>query len=336
MGVMTMNGMAHARPAPLCRHLPAGPGSTRCAPRTPAGFVPVGNDPARVGAPGIVRAAAPTGSGRAEEQVAERTTPQVGQPAPPQVFGPVVDQMTALAPCREIPVAVAAGVVPAVAGRQDRLGQPRPGQGGQPGRSPQRQAATVAPDLGLGVVPCPRVEADDDLPVRPSAGLAAPAGPPEADRGRELRPVDRVEVALFGTDRHGPATLAWPSRERSPLGGRRGRDRPRARGGQEPRDGGGCRREPPAPDASRARTPIERATSTGECQSHGDETQKIPSRSPGRGALPVGHRCALVGRVPSGAVQAGADRHLARSVRRPCRRGVPPLAEDYGTRDRDA
>ena len=90
-----------------------------------------------------MRAAAPTGSGRAEEQVAERTTPQVGQPAPPQVSGPVVDQMTALAPCREIPVAVAAGVVPAVAGRQDRLGQPRPGQGGQPGRSPQRQAATV-------------------------------------------------------------------------------------------------------------------------------------------------------------------------------------------------
>jgi hypothetical protein len=44
---------------------------------------------------------------------------------------------------------------------------------------------------------------EDDPPVRTLAGLAAPTGAPEADHGRELRPVDRIEEAVFGPDRHG-------------------------------------------------------------------------------------------------------------------------------------
>ena len=61
------------------------------------------------------------------EQIAEGTPAPVGQ-TPAQVLGPIVDQVTALAPGREIAVAVEAGVVLAVAGRQDRYRQPGPRQ----------------------------------------------------------------------------------------------------------------------------------------------------------------------------------------------------------------
>ena len=40
--------------------------------------------------------------------------------------------------------------------------------------------------------------------------VEAPAGAVEADHRRELRPVDRVEVAVFGADRHDVATLPRP------------------------------------------------------------------------------------------------------------------------------
>ena len=64
---------------------------------------------------------------------------------------------------------------------------------------------------GIGVVPDAFVEADDQLAVRTPAGLAASAGAAEADHRRQLRPVDRVEVAVFGADRHGEVTLPRPS-----------------------------------------------------------------------------------------------------------------------------
>ena len=146
----------------------------------------------------------------AEEQVAKGSAPQVGEPPPPQMLRPVVQQVAALAPCGQIPVAVQAGVVRPMAGRQDRQRQPGLGQGREPGRAPKRPTPAGAPLPGLGIVPRSLVQADDHLPVRPPAGLAAPAGPAEADRVRELRPVDRVEVAVFGADRHDAATLARP------------------------------------------------------------------------------------------------------------------------------
>ena len=135
-----------------------------------------------------------------KEQIAQGAAAQVGQAAPPAVLGPVVFEVAALAPGGQIRVAVAAGVVLAVAGGQDRHGQPGAGQIGD---AAQDAAPAGAPGTGLRIPPRPAVEADDDLPVRPRAAFAASPGPAEADHGRELGPVDRVEVAVFGADRHG-------------------------------------------------------------------------------------------------------------------------------------
>jgi len=45
----------------------------------------------------------------------------------------------------------------------------------------------------------------DHLAMWASAALAAAFRPREPDHGRELRPVDRVEEAVLGPDRHGVA-----------------------------------------------------------------------------------------------------------------------------------
>lgn len=165
---------------------------------------------------------------RPKEQVAQSATAQVGQPAAAQMFGPVVQQVASLAPCREIAVGVQAGVVRPMAGRQDRQGQPRRAQIGAVAHRlaasrapetvsrvedsrqqlPHRPAAIIAPQAVLRIVPCASIDAGDDAAVRTAARLAAARCTAEADRGRKLRPVDRVEVAVFGADRHGPATLA--------------------------------------------------------------------------------------------------------------------------------
>lgn len=146
-----------------------------------------------------------------KEQVAQRPPTQVGQSPAPQVLGSVVDQMAALAPGCEIPVAIEAGVVLAVTGRQDWHCQSGPRQRLEPGFTAQAPSPAGAPMPGLSVEPGAVGKTDDHLPMRAPAGFAASAGAAEADHRRELWPVDRVEVAVFGADRHDEATLPRPS-----------------------------------------------------------------------------------------------------------------------------
>lgn len=138
----------------------------------------------------------------AEEQVADGTPAQIREPAPAQMLGAIVLKMAALAPGGEIGIAVPAGIMLTMTGRQDRHRQPR---ARQIGHAPQCLPPVGAPSVGLYIVPAPVVEADDDVPVRPPASLAASTRSFEADHRRELRPVDRIEIAEFGADRHEPS-----------------------------------------------------------------------------------------------------------------------------------
>lgn len=149
---------------------------------------------------------------RATEQIADCSSAQIGQPATAQMLGPIVLEVAALAPGGEIRIAVATGVVLTMAGRQYWHRQSR---ARQIGRAPHRPPSVRPPGAGLRIVPAPVVEADDDVPVRPTALLAAAARSFEADHRRELRPVERIEEAEFGADRHEPSIT--PSRtERFP------------------------------------------------------------------------------------------------------------------------
>ncbi len=85
-------------------------------------------------------------------------------------------------------------------GQGDKAGQRRL-QGGEPGRGgqcPRAPAAVVAPALP-DLVPPQSIGADNNqLPVRPTAMLAAAAGAIEADYLAELAPVDRENQRWLG------------------------------------------------------------------------------------------------------------------------------------------
>ncbi len=149
----------------------------------------------------------------AEEQVADGTPAQIREPAPAQMLGAIVLKMAALAPGGKIGIAVPAGIMLTMTGRQDRHRQPR---ARQIGHLPQRLPPVRSPSSGLRIPPAPVVEADDEVSVRPSTSLAASTRSFEADHCRELRPVDRIEMAEFAADRHEPSISPTPT-ERFPL-----------------------------------------------------------------------------------------------------------------------
>ena len=67
---------------------------------------------------------------------------------------------------------------------------------------PQRSASARPPDLMVLVPPPSIPEMIDQAAVGPPAALASPLRTAEADDGRELGPVDRVEPAMLAADRH--------------------------------------------------------------------------------------------------------------------------------------
>lgn len=75
-----------------------------------------------------------------------------------------------------------------------------------------RSTATIAPQADLCIVRSAAIDAGDDTSLRTTALLTASGSTADADHGRELRPIDRVEMAVFGAGRHGAATLAWPEK----------------------------------------------------------------------------------------------------------------------------
>ena len=115
---------------------------------------------------------------------------------------PVVDHVAALAEGREVGVGIVRRVVVPVG-----CGQHHPGSAGTAEdvslrSDPDPPAPPVAPPAGVSVPPAAVAEVVDYLPMRPPAALAAASSPAEPDQRRELRPVDGVEEAVLGPDRH--------------------------------------------------------------------------------------------------------------------------------------
>ena len=121
------------------------------------------------------------------------------------MFGPIVDHVAALAEGREVGVGVVGGVVIPMGSSQHNSCSVNQAEDVGPCRDPYPPAPAIAPSASLRVPPAPVAEVVDHPPMRSSAALAAAPSPTEPDHGRELCPVDGVEEAMLGPDRHGAA-----------------------------------------------------------------------------------------------------------------------------------
>ena len=119
---------------------------------------------------------------------------------------PIVQQVAALAPRREVLELAVSRVVVEVAGGEPDDGPAEPVGfvwAGCP------TTAVIAPGAVLTVEPTPITHAEDEFAMRPAAALAAAVGASETNGGRQLWPVDRVEGTLLGTDRHRSKAASW-------------------------------------------------------------------------------------------------------------------------------
>jgi hypothetical protein len=141
---------------------------------------------------------------RPTEQVTHSPPRSVGHCPPPQMLLAVVEHVAALAECLEIAGTIVGRVVVEVGRGQQHSRLP------QPARAPVRcrqiaelSAPTIAPGALSLIPPAPVTQVADHLAMRAPALLASGVRPLEANDGRELAPVDRVEPAELRADRHG-------------------------------------------------------------------------------------------------------------------------------------
>ena len=90
-----------------------------------------------------------------------------------------------------------------IVGEFDQTKLVEQGRGGRCRQARQTTSAIVAPDAGIVVEPAAVAEVNDVASVRPATAFAASFGTVEPDHGGQLAPVDRIEPAHGGTDRHG-------------------------------------------------------------------------------------------------------------------------------------
>jgi len=167
----------------------------------------------------------------ADEEIAEGTVAKGVPPASPAMFVGVVNHVAARAERGEVapaPSAMGRIVVEVRGGEIDRAARhANIIERDEAGLGAQRSPASVAPGARFAVPPdsIRAGELGDVEAVRAAALLATPLRANEADEVGDLGPVDRVEPAMFGTDRHG-AILNHAARERkgkialaAPLGG---------------------------------------------------------------------------------------------------------------------
>jgi len=134
-------------------------------------------------------------------QIPQRSQPEGIPPALPAMLGRIVDHVAALAERLQVRRRAVARVMIEVRASQDDVGHPDPRQcEAALHRNPL--ALVRSPAQRISVPPSSIAEMCDPTKVRPTALLAAPAGTLEPDCARQLLPVDRVEPAIFGSDRH--------------------------------------------------------------------------------------------------------------------------------------
>ena len=132
------------------------------------------------------------------------------QPAPPAMFGRVVDHVTPLAQCGEIAWPVVARIMVQMRGGKHDAGHARARRvhAGEDelsvqeigrrrkGRNPP--APSIAPDCAIVVPPRSFAQMDHVASVRALAVLAPTLCAAKADQVRQLGPVDRIQPAVFG------------------------------------------------------------------------------------------------------------------------------------------
>lgn len=117
------------------------------------------------------------------------------------MFDRIVDHVAALAERREIILcAVRRIVIEMGAGQHDPCRADEREDVVAGGSNPASPA--IAPDTTARIPPPPVAQMYDDLPMRSVAMVAAPLGAREAHELRQFAPVDRIEPAMFGADRH--------------------------------------------------------------------------------------------------------------------------------------
>ncbi len=113
----------------------------------------------------------------------------------------IVKHVAALAQRGEVDRHVVPRIVIEMRTGQNDIGRADAGQL-EPVADRDPPTARRAPASRLGVPPSPVAEVRDEAAMRPRTMFAAGAGAAEPDRIRHLLPVDRIEPAVFGADRH--------------------------------------------------------------------------------------------------------------------------------------
>jgi hypothetical protein len=143
------------------------------------------------------------------KQVAERAPTKGIPPAPTTMFGRVVDHMTALTKRCEVAPASSAegGIVVQVSRRQiDGLARyPNAIKRDEQRRATELATPAIAPRQDFRIPPYTGHldELRNVTTVGTTAMFASSGRPREAYDTADLRPIDRIEPAVFGTDWHG-------------------------------------------------------------------------------------------------------------------------------------
>src|SRR5215217_6227561 len=132
---------------------------------------------------------------------------------------PVVQHVAALTERLQVRGPVVGWVVIEMRAGEDHARRPdSPLPQPQRGKLPEWSASSVTPLPLLAIPPAPIAQVADRSSMRPAAPLAFALRSSEADHGRELGPVDGVEPAIAGMDRHQGLTCVWGVCVRTTLG----------------------------------------------------------------------------------------------------------------------
>ena len=134
-------------------------------------------------------------------QVADRAQAKQVPPALPSMLRRVVNHMATLTKRSEIARQAVARIVVEMRAGQHDIGRPHRRKG-EAALDRDPFATAGAPAGGIGIPPATVAEMGNPAHMRSGAMLAACAGSVEPDYVRQLRPVDRVQPAVFGSDRH--------------------------------------------------------------------------------------------------------------------------------------
>ena len=151
---------------------------------------------------GTRRASSALAGVSAQKEIAYGLALQQGQSPSSLMLPTVLREVASLAKRHEIARLIVRRIVVAMRRRQNH---PRRLERLQMlGLGPlERPSSSAPPSFGCLVPPAPVGKSKDRPVMRPAATLTASTSPPEADHGRELRPINRVKPAVLWPDRHG-------------------------------------------------------------------------------------------------------------------------------------